>query len=89
MGTEKDPETLIILDQRGHHSAAGHIAPHRDDEVAAWLRAKRDEVKQQHPGYDSRGAVRYDAIDYLLDEWKLRADLGLRLANEIPEGLWG
>lgn len=80
------PQTTVALNRSGSATALGYVAPHRDDEVATWLRAQRDEVKRQRPGYDRDASLRYDAIDALLDEWKLRADTGLKLADEIPEG---
>lgn len=55
---------------------SGPLMPHRDDEVAVWLKAQRDEW------YQSRDA--YFVLDQMLDEYRLRADLGLSLTVEIP-----
>jgi hypothetical protein len=56
------------------------LLPHRDDVVAAWLRERRGERPERSTW------ASYDAIDALLDEYRLRADLGLSLTAEIPEG---
>lgn len=56
----------------------GPLLPHRDDAVATWLKAQRDE--REGP----QGRLQYAAIDALLDEYRLRADLGLELDEEIP-----
>jgi hypothetical protein len=55
--------------------------PRRDDDVAKWLKAKRDE-----DGYKS---TTYWEIDTLLDEYRARADYGLTLdapLSELPDG---
>lgn len=78
-------EITIAMNGRGSATAVGiDLLPHRDDVVATWLRERREELKKRSVGYDSRMAARYDAIDALLDEYRLRADLGLGLTAEIP-----
>jgi hypothetical protein len=54
--------------------------PRRDDDVARWLKAKRDE---------SFGAA-YLIIDSLLDEYRARADYGFTLDHDMSEleGRW-
>lgn len=78
------PQTTLALNRSGSATARGYVAPGRDDEVAAWLREKRE----QYAGSPSLSSSFY-AVDALLDEWKLRADTGLKLTDEIPEGPWG
>ncbi len=52
--------------------------PHRDDEIARWLKAKRDAEK------DCWGETEhYRSFDLLLDEYRLRADTGLLLHEDI------
>jgi hypothetical protein len=78
-------EITIAMNDRGSATAVGvDILPHREDVVATWLRQRRDEIQRRSVGYDSRAASSYDAIDALLDEYRLRADLGLGLTAEIP-----
>lgn len=47
------------------------MIPRRDDEVARWLKAKRN----QFPKY----SMQWYAVDIVLDEWRLRADVGAPL----------
>jgi hypothetical protein len=59
--------------------------PRRDDDVARWLKAKRDE-QQNSCGNE---LPYYWAIDELLDEYRARADYGLTLdapLSELPDG---
>lgn len=59
-------------------SAAGKLLPHRGDAVAEWLKGYRDGLVQ--------GTTAWYAVDDLLDEYRLRADLGLTLAEELAIG---
>jgi hypothetical protein len=52
--------------------------PRRGSDVEAWLMAKRDE---QHHYYGPEWHV----IDQLLDEYRLRADIGLMLSEEMDD----
>jgi hypothetical protein len=55
-----------------------HI-PRRGSDVEAWLKAQRDNwSKLQDP--------EWIALDRLLDDYRLRADTGTKLTEEIPEG---
>jgi hypothetical protein len=56
--------------------------PMRDDDVARWLKAKRDE-----DGYKS---TTYWEINELLDEYRARADYGFTLDHDMSEleGRW-
>ena len=57
--------------------------PTRDDDVAKWLKAKRDEHFSKFENES------YWVIDELLDEYRARADYGLSLdadLSELPEG---
>jgi hypothetical protein len=72
-------EITIAMNSRGSATAVGvDLLPHRDDVVAAWLKARRGADP------DRSNWASYDAIDALLDEYRLRADLGLSLTAEIP-----
>jgi hypothetical protein len=62
--------------------------PIREDDVTMWLKARRDRYRIYHNAGCSGaglGAV-YDALDDLLDEYRLRADLGLDLFEEVDGG---
>lgn len=56
--------------------------PRRDDDVARWLKAKRDEQNRRHD--------EWFAIDAILDEYRARADYGLTLDDDMSEleGRW-
>ena len=56
--------------------------PMRDDDVARWLKAKRDENRPQ--------GFFWTAIDHLLDEYRARADYGFTLDHDMSEleGRW-
>lgn len=57
---------------------SGPLLPHRDDEVVVWLREQRRQYEGS-PAFASG----YNAIDGLLDDYKLRADLGKSLSDVI------
>jgi hypothetical protein len=63
--------------------------PHRDDEIVTWLKAKRDEwfVSSQHNLTPTQAHARtaYTAIDDLLDDYRLHADTGKPLCEEVHE----
>jgi hypothetical protein len=54
----------------------------RDDDVAKWLKAKRDSWGEN--------SFSYTAIDELLDEYRARADYGFTLDHDMSEleGRW-
>jgi hypothetical protein len=56
--------------------------PMRDDDVAKWLKAKRDSWGEN--------SFSYTAIDELLDEYRARADYGFTLDHDMSEleGRW-
>lgn len=58
----------------------GTLLPHRDDAVIAWLRQLRDE----HSGSGITSSAWY-ALDGAVDDYKLRADLGLSLTDEVGD----
>jgi hypothetical protein len=64
--------------------------PRRDDEVAAWLKAKRNEwyVSSQYRLTPSEARARtiYTAIDDLLDDYRLHADTGTPLNEHVSDG---
>ncbi len=51
--------------------------PHRHDEVACWLKTKRDEFHSHVLGWS--------ILDGLLDEYRLRADYGKSLSDDIED----
>lgn len=55
--------------------------PKRGDEVEAWLKRQRDSYDQSN-GY---GYSAYRALDFALDEYRLHADTGTPLSEEINE----
>lgn len=61
--------------------------PHRDDHFAEYLRRARDEVMNDPAAGVGRdpGVFAGEVLDDLLDDYRLRADLGLGLLEEIPE----
>lgn len=56
----------------------GELLPHRDDAVVTWLREQRKQYEGS-PAFASG----YNAIDALVDDYKLRADLGKSLADDM------
>jgi hypothetical protein len=60
--------------------------PHRGDEVERWLKTRRDAEKDVWGETDA-----YGPYDRLLDEYRLRADTGLLLHEDIslatPDGV--
>lgn len=52
--------------------------PDRTDDVAQWIRKTRD-------GYQEKTAEWY-ALDFLLDDYRLHADVGKPLSVEVHEG---
>lgn len=59
--------------------------PMRDDDVAKWLKAKRDEYV-----WDGTQLAGYRIIDLLLEEYRARADYGFTLDHDMSEleGRW-
>lgn len=53
--------------------------PRRDDQVAAWIKRRRDAYDQQHD-------VQWDVLDELLDDYRLHADAGVPLDQHVCEG---
>lgn len=56
--------------------------PHREDQVEAWIKDRRDQFKEGSPGYSD---ILFQALDNLLDEYRLAADTGQSL-NEVVNG---
>jgi hypothetical protein len=56
--------------------------PMRGDAVEKWLKAKRDEWPRPHSSMETQG---WDVLDELLDEYRLRADTGLTLTDDIAD----
>lgn len=59
----------------------------RDDPVAAWLKERRDALISPAETPSRFLIGWWYAIDHLLDEYRLRADYGLTLDEELPEGI--
>ncbi|MHA6764739.1 hypothetical protein [Streptacidiphilus sp. PAMC 29251] len=53
------------------------LLPRRGDSVEAWLKAQRDEYMQ--------GGITANAIDNLLDDYRLHADMGTPLGEHVCE----
>jgi hypothetical protein len=53
--------------------------PRRGDAFAEWLKKKRD-------GYDGQSDPAYRALDDALDDYRLRADTGMWLEEEMHDG---
>lgn len=51
--------------------------PHREDDVARWLKMRRDDLPGESP--------EWYAVDNLLDEWRELADVGRSLMEARPE----
>jgi hypothetical protein len=49
--------------------------PMRGDDVEAWIKRRRDELP--------RNLDEWDTLDYLLDNYRLHADLGTPLSGEV------
>jgi hypothetical protein len=79
-----NPHTTVSLNAAGFATAIGKLQPHREDEVVTWLRKQRDEQHAAAKESPGRARVAYSTIDDLIDEYRLRADLGLALEAEIP-----
>jgi hypothetical protein len=57
--------------------------PHRDDQVAAWIKERRDEIRKNTPlGEFMNG---YRQLDDLLDEYRLAADTGRSLEEMVND----
>jgi hypothetical protein len=54
--------------------------PHRGDQIEAWIKDRRDAEDQTRP-WDTYGP--WDALDVLLDEYRLAADTGQSLENIV------
>jgi hypothetical protein len=69
---------------------AGHLngQARRDDAVATWLKGKRDEYRQAGawgPAEAAHNRTGYTILDGLLDEYRLHADTGTPLDQEVHE----
>lgn len=56
--------------------------PHRESDVAAWIKRHRD----QFFGENIQGSERWHALDRLLDDYRLHADTGTPLDQEALDG---
>jgi hypothetical protein len=53
--------------------------PHRGDDVAEWVKRRRDEYAQHGASSDE-----WTALDDLLDDYRLHADTGTPLSEDVP-----
>lgn len=68
----------------------------REDDVANWLKHQRDKwdvppVPRKLTATEAHARTVYTAIDDLLDDYRLHADIGTPLDQEVPEphdGRW-
>lgn len=58
--------------------------PQRDNQVAAWIKDRRDQYPKDH----SLAPSAWDALDNLLDEYRLAADTGQSLENIVNEEIY-
>lgn len=61
------------------------IYPHREDQVEAWLKHRRDQWCHPETGtpMESDQEVAYAAVDALLNEWRLASDTGQSVENLV------
>lgn len=57
--------------------------PRRDDQVAAWIKHRRDEHSKPEDGTRHLIGAAWEALDALLDEYRLAADTGQSLENIV------
>ena len=57
--------------------------PHRGSDVEKWIKARRDAEMRQYGSHVSPPTPAWHAYDDLLDEYRLRADTGLMLGEDI------
>lgn len=82
---------LIVANLAHRHDLAPRTAVHRPDrlsDVVAWLKRRRDEF-QADTGVDSTATMAvYLALDELLDDYRLHADTGTPLSEDVagPHG---
>jgi hypothetical protein len=64
-----------------HSALTATTQPRRDDDVAAWIKARRD----AYYGIGRKYRDAWQAMDDLLDEWRLLADTGRTVAEALTE----
>lgn len=71
-------DILDLLEAEPHQAKRG-------DEIEAWIKAARDQ--HHRPVIDGLDADReWDVLDNLLDNYRLHADTGTRLSEDVPDG---
>lgn len=75
-----DRETVVAINLDG--DIIVRHEPHRDDPVATWLKACRDKLREEGGVSDPE----YRIVDYLLDEYRLHADTGTQLHEQVSDG---
>ena len=58
--------------------------PKRGDACEAWLEVRRDSLLYGNPGDET-----WQLLDELLEDYRLHADLGIPLSEEIPSFQFG
>lgn len=59
--------------------------PHRGDQVEAWIKQRRDDQPQPQDGTRHLIGAAWEALDNLLDEYRLAADTGRSLENMVND----
>lgn len=61
--------------------------PHRDDQVAAWIKDRRDAFCHPETGTPMKvdQYKAFEVLDNLLEEYRLAADTGMSLENVVNE----
>ena len=87
----KADELLAVLGGTQPDGEVGerHV-PHRGSDVEAWLKAKRDECGPiEYRIRDAQMMYAWRVLDHLLDDYRLRADIGSTLSTSAEEmGPW-
>lgn len=65
----------VTPDDTSHAQCVKPHEPRRDDDVAEWLKEKRDAHRPHSEGWEW--------MDWILDEYRLRADLGKNLTDDL------
>ena len=76
--TQPDWKLELVEDYPELHATPVAPAPRRDDEVATWIKEKRDRYTQEEPNDF------WQALDDLLDDCRLHADTGTPLNQPTP-----
>lgn len=62
--------------------------PQRGDAVETWIKSWRDEYAAAKDHHDFGGHDAYWALDQMLDDYRLHADTGMPIDQEVSENGW-